>query len=114
MTVQSNQLIGASFQHTNVSVWVVDIGKLKPFNGDLTPLVEPIEQVPLPAIPVQEPVTTAAASAPANPLPPPSKPETLSQPPASARYEPLRRSPPKQRKNTQHWEQKGPTQQVKV
>ena len=112
MTVASNQLIGASFQHTNVSVWVVDIGKLKPFNGDLTPLVEPTEPEvsnpsnpnPLPG-PLQEPAAAPRQEAKFEP-PAPYKPE----PPAS---QPVRRSPPpKARKNLQHWEQKGPTQQV--
>jgi len=95
MTVTSNQLLGASFQHTNVSVWVVDICKLKPFNGDLTPLVEATEHVAEPAPPqehaVQEP---PAANAPF--VPPPERKVV--------------RTPPKPRKNLQHWEQKGPTQ----
>lgn len=100
MTVQANQLIGASYQQTNVAVWVVDIGKLKPFNGDVTPLVE-------------EPTGAAQgiqASAPLPPISAPTQPTAAPEPAPPARSEPMKRTPPKQRKHLQHWEQKGPTQ----
>lgn len=110
MSVQSNQLIGASFQHTNVAVWVVDIGKLKPFNGDVTPLVETSETGPPPSAPTQAP--SIRPSVPRS-QPTLSQPAILqpTQPSQPARQEPLKRTPPKQRKNLQHWEQKGPTQE---
>lgn len=114
MTVHSNQMIGASFQHTNVSVWVVDIGKLKPFNGDLTPLTEPTEAEAIrpPPAPVD-----GAAGGPAMLPPimhsnaPPRRTEPPVQPAQPAKIGAVKRTPPRQRKNLQHWEQPGPTQE---
>eukprot|EP00118_Oscarella_pearsei_P007323 m.35327 g.35327 ORF g.35327 m.35327 type:complete len:644 (+) comp32097_c0_seq2:79-2010(+) len=37
MAISNNQLIGASFYQTNIAVWVVDITKMRPFNGEKLP-----------------------------------------------------------------------------
>ncbi|XP_065827403.1 katanin p80 WD40 repeat-containing subunit B1-like isoform X2 [Oscarella lobularis] len=37
MAISKEQLIGASFYQTNVAVWVVDLTKLRPFNGEKVP-----------------------------------------------------------------------------